>query len=85
MKNYNLYKLTSLVLISLATLSFFLGFYFDENSTGAAGYNGDFEHIYTNLKFFLNHDLITSIKNPEYHDSRPPTSYILQEILNPFV
>ena len=37
------------------------------------------------LEFFLKQDLATSLANPEYHDSRPPTSYILHEALNPFV
>ena len=57
----------------------------DENSAGAGGYDGDFQHIYNNLKIFLNNDLATSISHSDYLDSRPPTSYILHELLNPFV
>ena len=85
MHQFSLYKFTSVALITLAILSYFFGFYLDESSTGAGGYTGDFEHIYTNLEFFLKHDLVTSISNPDYHDSRPPTPYILHEALNPFV
>ena len=84
MNQFSLYKFTSIALITLAILSYFFGFYLDESSTGAGGYTGDFEHIYTNLEFFLKHDLVTSISNPNYHDSRPPTPYILHEALNPF-
>ncbi len=85
MNQFSLYKFISATLIILVILSFFFGFYLDESSFGAGGYNGDFEHIYTNLEFFLKNDLTTSIANPAYHDSRPPTSYILHEALNPFV
>ena len=85
MKNYNLYKFTHIILIVLAIASYFFGFYFDENSAGAGGYDGDFQHIYNNLKIFLNNDLATSISHSDYLDSRPPTSYILHELLNPFV
>ena len=85
MNQFSLNKFISGTLIILVILSFFFGFYLDESSFGAGGYNGDFEHIYTNLEFFLKNDLTTSIANPAYHDSRPPTSYILHEALNPFV
>ena len=53
MNQFSLYKYTSVTLIILAILSFFFGFYLDESSSGAGGYNGDFEHIYTNLEFFF--------------------------------
>ena len=85
MNQFSLNKFISGTLIILVILSFFFGFYLDESSFGAGGYNGDFEHVYTNLEFFLKHDLATSLAWPEYHDSRPPTSYILHEALNPFV
>ena len=84
MNQFSLYKYTSVTLVILAISSYFFGFYLDEIPSGAGGYNGDFEHIYTNLEFFLQHDLTTSISNPDYHDSRPPTSYILHNLLNPF-
>ena len=84
MKHYSLYKFISVFLITFAILSYFFGFYLDENSAGAGGYEGDFQHIYNNLQIFLKHDLATSIAHPDYFDSRPPTSYILHEALNPF-
>ena len=81
---YNLRKVSSIFLITLAIFSYFFGFYLDENSAGAGGYEGDFQPIYNNFRIFLNHDLATSIAHPDYFDSRPPTSYILHEALNPF-
>ena len=84
MHQFSLNKFISATLVILVITSFFFGFYLDESSFGAAGYDGDFEHIYTNLEFFLKNDLATSLSNPEYHDSRPPTTYILHELLNPF-
>ena len=84
MNQQNLYKFTCAILALLAITSYFFGFYFDENSAGAGGYDGDFKHIYNNLKIFLKHDFATSISHPDYVDSRPPSSYILHELLNPF-
>ena len=74
MKHYSLYKSISVFLIAFAILSYFFGFYLDENSAGAGGYEGDFQHIYNNLQIFLKHDLASSIAQPNYFDSRPPTS-----------
>ena len=81
---FNFYQAISILLIFLAFLSFFLGFYFDENSAGAGGPLGDFTHIYNNFNIFLNNDLKTAIAHPDYADNRPPTSYILHNLLNPF-
>jgi len=69
----------------LSIFSFFLGFYFDENSAGAGGYNGDFATIWNNQQIFLTHDLVSAISHPDYFDSRAPTAYILHKFLNPFV
>ena len=37
------------LIISLIIISFFAGFYFDENSAGAGGYNGDITWILKNI------------------------------------
>ncbi len=81
----NSYKLFSIFLIFFATLSFFLGFYFDENSAGAGTYNGDFAHIWKNLQIFANNDISTSINHQDYLDSRTPIAYILHKFFNPFI
>ena len=50
MTKYNLYNFTSIFLIVLAVLSYFWGFYLDENSAVAGGPKGDIVHIWSNLK-----------------------------------
>ena len=81
---YNLYKFTSIFLITLAIFSYFFGFYLDENSAGAGGHAGDFSIIYNNFQIFLKYDLEEAIAHHDYFDSRPPTSYILHKLFNPF-
>lgn len=72
-------------LFSFAILTyFFYGFYLDENSAGAGGYNGDFRLIWENLTL-LKQNIIINLNSPEYSDSRPPLSYILHILLNPFI
>ena len=79
------YKSFSIFLIFLSTISFFFGFYLDENSAGAGTYTGDFQHIWKNLQIFLNNDILSSLSNSEYSDSRTPISYIIHKLFNPFV
>ena len=79
------YKIFSIILIFLSFFSFFVGFYFDENSAGAGYYQGDIEHIWKNLQIFLTNDFTSSINHPDYFDSRTPIAYIFHEIFNPFV
>ena len=38
-------------------LSFFLGFYLNENSAGAGGYNGDLTWMWDNFKIYKSNDL----------------------------
>ena len=71
--------------LSIIILSyFFYGFYSDENSAGAGGYNGDFNLIWDNL-ILLKEGIILNLNSPDYSDSRPPLSYILHIYLNPFI
>ena len=85
MIKYNLNKSVSFIFIILAALSYFVGFYFGENSAGAGGFNGDIAHIWNNLNIFINNDIISSITHPDYYDSRLPAAYIIHEFLNPFI
>ena len=73
-----------LFLSLIIVLYFFYGFYIDENSAGAGGYEGDFNLIWNNLKL-LNKDIFANLNHPEYSDSRPPLSYILHILFNPFI
>ena len=40
------------IIFSLIIFSFFLGFYYDENSAGAGGYKGDITWILNNIEIF---------------------------------
>ena len=62
---------------------FFYGFFTNENAAGAGGYNGDFKLIWQNLTLFKE-GIIVNLNNHNYSDSRPPLSYILHILLNPF-
>ena len=81
----NNYKFFSFVLIFLSLLSFFLGFYLDENSAGGGSYLGDWSILWPNLKLFINNDLYTAITHENFLSNRPPLLYMLHASLNPFV
>ena len=74
----------------LSVCSFFLGFYFDENSAGAGSFDGDFKNTWKNINTFLNNSvyegiLLTASGDPSvYKSSRTPLIYILNSLLNPF-
>jgi len=81
---YNLHKVSSIFLITLATFSYFFGFYSDENSAGAGSYSGDITIIWNNVKIFLTNDIVSSIHHEDYYSSRTPLVYILHKVFNPF-
>ena len=83
-KKINIYDVQFLFLSFLIVIYFFYGFFTNENSAGAGGYNGDFKLIWSNL-LLLKEGLLTNISNPEYSDSRSPLSYILHILFNPFI
>ena len=79
------------LLIIISISSFFIGFYFNENSAGAGTLNGDFKNVWVNLNTFTNYSLDESlgfVKSGDrnyYISSRTPILYILNAKLNPFV
>ena len=77
--NFFVFSLSSIILIY-----FFYGFFTNENAAGAGGYNGDFKLIWQNL-ILLKEGIIVNLNNPNYSDSRPPLSYILHILFNPFI
>lgn len=87
-RNYNL---ISVLLIIFSIFTFFLGFYFGENSAGAGSFKGDFTNVWKSLNTFLNHGIIeaiglTATGDPDfYKSSRTPLIYILNKLFNPFV
>ena len=66
-------------------LSFFLGFYLNENSAGAGGYNGDLTWMWDNFKIYKSNDLWTAIHHPDFWGNRTPLIYILYILFNPFI
>ena len=66
-------------------LSFFLGFYFNENSSGAGGYNGDLTWMWRNFQIYKSNDLWTAIHHPDFFGNRPPLLYIIHILFNPFI
>ena len=81
----NNYKIVSFILIFLSLLSFFLGFYLDENSAGGGTYFGDWMFAWPNLQIFLNNDISEGINHENLLTNRTPLLYILHKLFNPFV
>lgn len=84
-----------LTLIFVIISSFLFGFFIRENSAGAGGFNGDFQHVWKNLNTFKKNTIIDAIKITAKPDSpldndnyfqgtRPPIIYIMQSI-NPLI
>ena len=69
----------------LIYVSFVLGFYFNENSIGSGGYDGDLKWIWKNFEIYKTNDLWTSIHHPDFFGNRTPLLYILHILLNPFI
>ena len=78
--NQNIYFFSLSIIIFIY---FFYGFFTNENAAGAGGYNHDFRLIWQNLTL-LKEDIIGNLNNSDYNDSRPPLSYILHILFNPF-
>ena len=72
------------IIFSLIIFSFFNGFYQNENSAGAGGYNGDITWILENIEIFKNNNLRDSILNVNLFGNRTPLIYIINDLLNPF-
>ena len=78
-QNIFVFSLSSIILIY-----FFYGFFTNENTAGAGGYNGDIKLIWQNL-ILLKEGIVVNLNNSNYNDSRPPLSYILHILFNPFI
>lgn len=87
-KNFKLYIF---VVIFFTILLFLIGFFFQENSAGAGGFEGDFQHVWNNLSLFKNYDFRDALKATagqdeiKYISSRTPLIYILNAYLNPLI
>jgi len=78
-------KTILIIFTSLIYLSFFLGFYFNENSIGSGGYRGDLEWMWLNFEIYKTHNLWTAIHHPDFFGNRTPLLYILHILFNPFI
>ena len=72
------------IIFSLVIFSFFQGFYHDENSAGAGGYNGDITWILNNIEIFKNNKLKDAILSDDLFGNRTPLVYIINNFFNPF-
>ena len=72
------------IVIFFTILLFLIGFFFQENSAGAGGFEGDFQHVWNNLSIFENNDFRDGLKatagtgDVKYISSRTPLIYIFQ-------
>ena len=83
--NTNIKNYFIILLSTLIYFSFFLGFYFGENSIGSGGYNGDLLWMWQNLEIYKNNNFYDAIHHPEFFGNRSPLIYILHAYLNPFI
>ncbi len=70
---------------TLIYLSFFLGFFFGENSIGSGGYKGDLSWIWLNLEIFKTNNILNAVHHPDFFGNRTPLIYILHAYLNPLI
>jgi hypothetical protein len=78
-------KIILIFLTVLIYISYFLGFFFNENSIGSGGYNGDLTWIWKNFDIFKNNNLIEAINHKEFYGNRTPLLYLINIFFNPFV
>jgi hypothetical protein len=74
----------SILFVIFAVLSFFYGFYVDEVSMGAGGYDGDFLFVLRSIDLFSNNSIKDSILLFSETSNRPPLIYIIHKLFNPF-
>ena len=65
--------------------SYFLGFFYNENSIGSGGYKGDLVWMWKNFEIFKNENLLEAIKSEEFFGNRTALLYIINIYINPFI
>ena len=81
-------KIQKIILIFFSLLiitSYFFGFFYQENSIGSGGYNGDLTWIWKNFEIFKNENLLQAIKSNDFFGNRTALLYIINIYLNPFL
>ena len=66
-------------------ISYFLGFFYNENSIGSGGYKGDLAWMWKNFEIFKNENLLQAIKSEEFFGNRTALLYIINIYINPFI
>lgn len=74
-----------LLLTIIVYISYFLGFYFGENSIGSGGYKGDLYWMWENFDLFKKNNLVNAITHPDFFGNRTPLLYVVNIIFNPFI
>ena len=69
-----------ITIIFIIYISYFYGFYINENSIGSGGYKGDLSWMWKKFEIFKNNTLVESIKSPNFFGNRSPLIYILHII-----
>ena len=77
--NYNLFYLLLSILI---ILSYFLGFYFNEDAAGG-GKTDLYSHEWDNINFFKNFEISAALSDLRYRSGRTPL-YLIINKFNPF-
>lgn len=72
------------VIIFVPIISYFCGFYLNENSAGVGDYAVDSDWIKKNIQIFIFNDIKDAIFHPELFGNRPPLIYIINKLFNPF-
>ena len=78
-------KIILILLTILIYVSYFLGFFFNENSIGSGGYGGDLSWIWKNFELYKNNNLIDAINHNEFYGNRTPLLYVINILFNPFI
>ena len=81
----NIQKKFTIFLSLLIIISYFFGYFNQENSIGSGGYYGDLEWIWKNFEIFKNENLFQAIKSNDFFGNRTALLYIINIYLNPFI
>jgi len=72
-----------LTLSLLVYLSYFLSYFFGEDSIG--GGDNDLTWIWQNFEIFKSNDILSAIRDEKFFGNRTPLLYIINIYLNPFI
>lgn len=75
----------AIIFIILSIILYFYGFYTNENSAGAGGYNGDLKHVLNNIQIFINQNSFDAIIDENYYSNRGPIIYLLYKNIYNFL